>query len=520
MGTRPNGPRAAALALSAVALALLVSVPACGSAGDAPGGPDDGGGDGGAEGSRPDGGDCPAGQALCGGSCIDVSFDDANCGACANVCKKAQHCGRGTCQESKIQHVVLIVMENHSFDAYFGRYCQAPAGSDPTCTEGPACCERAPDKEPRGALPVLLDDASNFAADRDHAQACELQQINKGKMDGFVTGSTGAATCFGSGPDCANPANWALADATTMAPYWKLAGDNALADRYHQPIAGGTASNNMYFATTHYQFTDNDKLPDTIGTPKGCLQGTCVDGALTTYRGRRTVADVLIEGGKTFAMYVDGYAHAKAGGRACESVPDDCPYTTLSHPVAAQACKVDASDLPFLYYEQFADGSHTRDYGALHTDLASGKLPSFSFVKPREFRSEHPNVSKISDGMTFVQNTVTDIANSPYADSTLVLLTWDEGGGFFDHVPPPPPIDLDDDGNPVPYGTRVPLLAIGKFARHGSVSHVRMEHSSVVRFLEWNFTGPVGQLGGNDGQVHNIGSLLDPELTVVRTPED
>jgi phospholipase C len=347
-----------------------------------------------------------------------------------------------------------------------------------------------------------------------------VQQINKGKMDGFVTGSAGASTCFGAGPSCANPANWALADRTTMDTYWKYASEYALADRYHQPIAGGTASNNMYFATSHFQFVDNDELPDTIGTPKGCLQGTCVDGALTTYRGRRTVADLLLEGGKTFAMYVDGYAHAEAGGRSCESIPGDCPYSTTSHPVAAQACKVDASDLPFLYYEQFAGGAFTRDYGTLHEDLMTGKLPSFSYVKPREFRSEHPNVSKISDGVAFVENTVTDVLNSPYRDSTLVLLTWDEGGGFFDHVAPPPPIDLDDDGNPVPYGTRVPMLAIGKFARKNTVSHVRMEHSSVVRFLEWNFVGPVGQLQGNDGQVHNLGSLLDPALTIVRTPED
>jgi len=71
-----------------------------------------------------------------------------------------------------------------------------------------------------------------------------------------------------------------------------------------------------------------------------------------------------------------GYADAKAGGTSCESVPDDCPYSTASHPIAAQACKVDASDLPFLYYEQFADGSHTRDYAALHDDLAGGAEPA------------------------------------------------------------------------------------------------------------------------------------------------
>ena len=514
-GRREPEKHAALLALCALLLGLLAAVPACGSAGDS----EDGGATG-PDGGSPDANPCPAGQAFCGGTCIDVTHDDAHCGACTTVCANAQHCAGSVCQESKIKHVVLVVMENHSFDAYFGRYCQAKAGSEPTCTAGPDCCEGAPDREPKGALPVVLDDASNFGADRDHNQVCELQQINKGKMDGYVTGSNGSATCAGFGPSCANPANWALADATTVGPYWKLAGESALADRYHQPIAGGTSSNNMYLATTHFQFRDNDKVPNTIGNPVGCLQGSCLSGTAVTYKGRKTITDLLLDAGKSFAVYADGYAHAKAAAPACESIPDDCQYSSVTHPVAAQACKLDASDIPFLYYERFAAGAEMRDYGALYDDLANRKLPDFVFVKPRESRSEHPNVSTISDGIAFVKNTIKEIANSSYADDTLVLLTWDEGGGFFDHVAPPPPIDVDDDGNPVPYGTRVPMLAIGKFARRGAVSHVRMEHSSIVRFLEYNFIGPVGQLGHNDAKVHNIGSMLDQTLTGVVVPED
>jgi phospholipase C len=99
------------------------------------------------------------------------------------------------------------------------------------------------------------------------------------------------------------------------------------------------------------------------------------------------------------------------------------------------------------------------------------------------------------------------------------LLTWDEGGGFFDHVSPPPSIDTDTNGKPVPYGTRVPLLAVGPFVHKGVVSHVQMEHSSIVRFLEYNFVGAVGQLGFNDAKVNNLGSLLDPSKTGIRIPE-
>lgn len=434
------------------------------------------------------------------------------------MCGAGLHCAAGKCQASKIEHVVLIVQENHTFDSYFGRYCQAAAGSAPTCTTGPSCCEAAPDVEPRGASPVVLDDASNFSGDRNHLQVCELQQINGGAMDGFVTGSTGSSTCFG--PSCASPDNWALAAAGTVGRYWSMADNGALADRYFQPIAGGTASNNMYFAVAHYQFKDNDRMPEVIG--EGCSDptGLCVGGTPTKYTGRTTIADLLLDAGKTFAVYADGYGDAKAAAPSCPGAPSYCPYAScLLHPVACHACVYDPSDIPFVYYQRFADSAYIRDYTALAKDVSAGTLPTFSYVKARSYRNEHPNVSTISAGIDFVSTTVQAITGSSYADSTLILVTWDEGGGFFDHVAPPTSIDTDDAGNPVPYGTRVPLLAIGPFARVGTVSHVPMEHSSVVRFLEYNFLGPVGQLGANDARVSNVGSLLDESRTGIRIPE-
>jgi phospholipase C len=499
-------------------MALVVSLlAACGS-------PDVGASaDGGEDASPYKGVSCPSGQGPCGagGACIDITADDANCNGCGQACSGAQHCVAGGCRDSQIQHVVLIVEENHTFDAYFGRYCQAAAGSNPTCTAGRSCCERAPDLEPRGAAPTVLDDSSNFAADRDHQQTCELQQIDGGKMDGYVTGSSGADQCLGSGPSCSSATNFALAAASTVGAYWTLADQNALADRYFQPIAGGSSSNDMYLAVAHYQFLDDQAMPDAVGCLLNCtLDGVCLSAARTKYTGRTTIADLLLRAGKTFTVYADGYAGAVAAGYGnCPNIAPDCQYDALTHPIAHQACRYDASDIPFAYYAQLADGAHFADYAQLAKDVSQGALPSFAYVKALTTRNEHPNVSNISDGIVFVESVIQTIAQSPYASSTLILVTWDEGGGFFDHVAPPPSIDTDDAGRPVPYGTRVPLLAVGPFARKGTVSHVTMEHSSVVRFLEYNFLGPVGQLGHNDARVANLGSLLDPNTTGIHVPE-
>src|SRR5262245_26176700 len=87
----------------------------------------------------------------------------------------------GAPKQSKIKHVVLLVKENHTFDSYFGKYCTAPAGSNPTCTSGRNCCEAAPATEPSGAQPTVLDDASNLATDRNHTRECEGTQIDGGK---------------------------------------------------------------------------------------------------------------------------------------------------------------------------------------------------------------------------------------------------------------------------------------------------------------------------------------------------
>ena len=153
----------------------------------------------------------------------------------------AQHCTDGICQSSKyFEHVVLIVQENHTFETYFGTYCQAISGSNPNCTTGPACCEGAPYDpsttlfvEPHGANALVLDDnpsnsASNFSRDHDHGQACELLQIDSGAMDRFVSGTTGASsTCFGVGPNCSTPLNWVLASGAKATDpvnyYWSLA---------------------------------------------------------------------------------------------------------------------------------------------------------------------------------------------------------------------------------------------------------------------------------------------------------
>lgn len=196
--------------------------------------------------------------------------------------------------------------------------------------------------------------------------------------------------------------------------------------------------------------------------------------------------------------------------------PSDCPLHLPTYP-----CVFDPSDIPFLFYGQHVDDpALLRDFAKLQADVAASSLPDVAFVKALGFRTEHPGYgTTISAGVAFADGVVKSILASPtYKDNTLVLVAWDEGGGYFDHVAPPPPSAADQR----PYGTRLPLLAIGRFARKGFVSHVTMEHSSIVKFLEWNFTADhaTGQLGARDAVVNNLGSLLDPTTVAVPVPSN
>jgi len=428
---------------------------------------------------------CVTGKAGAGGS---------SAGATGSSSTGLATCPAGT--GMGVDHVIVVVQENHTFDTYFGQWCTAPTGSNPTCTMGPSCCEAGPATDPSGAAPVMLDDIQNGDFDPNHAQACELSEIDGGKMDRFVAGTA-----------CSNAGNFAYATAAVIKPYRDLAAQNAIADRYFQPIAGQSSSNDMYLAVAKEVFIDNAYEPVAPGAQ-------CEFAPMMSFAGQTTIADLLKGAGKTFAWYGEGWDTIVAANAMCPAAPADCPLHLGTYP-----CLFDPGDVPFLYYTQF-DGSNAsgimHDYAQLAKDLGGGTLPDVSYVKALGYRSEHPGVSDtITAGETFVTDLVTAVDGSCYKDKTLILVTWDEGGGYFDHIAPPPTSPVDNQ----PYGTRLPLLAIGPYALAGTVSHVLMEHSSIVKFLEWNYLGgQTGQLKARDAVVNNIGSLLDPAKTKTAVP--
>src|SRR5262249_17439574 len=183
--------------------------------------------------------------------------------------------------------------------------------------------------------------------------------------------------------------------------------------------------------------------------------------ALLPTQSAATIGDRLSEKGVSWAWYSGGWNTAVLGH------PD--PLFQAHHQ-------------PFAYYANYADGTpgrtdHLRDELDFYTDVAAGRLPAVSFVKPLGPDNEHPGYATLQNGQLHVADLISAIQSSPAWDDTAIIITYDEQGGRWDHVPPP----VIDRWGP---GLRVPTIIISPFARKGFVDHTQYETASILRLIE------------------------------------
>jgi phospholipase C len=126
-------------------------------------------------------------------------------------------------------------------------------------------------------------------------------------------------------------------------------------------------------------------------------------------------------------------------------------------------------------------------------DASNGKLPAVSWIVPSAKVSEHPPDSLVSSGQTYVTGLINAIMNGPDWDSTAIFLSWDDWGGFYDHVAPP---IIDQNG----YGLRVPGLLISPYARQGYIDHQTLSHDAYLKFIEDDFLSGQRLDPGTDGR--------------------
>jgi phospholipase C len=365
--------------------------------------------------------------------------------------------------EIPIDHIVVVMMENRSFDHYFQKLPEA--GVTDVAVAEADFSNPDPDGKPVG----IFHQTDYCFVDTNHEWTGTHEQVAGGKMSGFVKTNEGhhEVPAHGTPEMLSGTRAMGYYDETDLPFYYWLAKQFAIADRYFCSVQGPTWPNRMYlYAATSYGHTSN-LLP-----PPGC-QPTPTDTSAKP-ECSTTLLDFLS------LREVDWKIYADNGAAGMTIFPD-------------KVADADAAGR----YKSFED---------FQADAAAGTLPGFAYVDPT-FRTdaswdgndEHPPANA-QIGQRYVAEIVKAVTESPAWPRTALFITYDEHGGLYDHVPPPSacaPDEIEPDLEPGEamakfdaLGVRVPLIVVSPYARKKFVSHQTYDHTSITRFVEARFVLP------------------------------
>jgi phospholipase C len=440
-----------------------------------------------------------------------------------------------------IDHVVVIYQENRSFDHYFGAY-RNPNGNSTVAnlldSQGNidtrfTGLQKNPAGIPYNYLPVPQDIAGFYGAllenrpfhlapylpatdnvtwDPTHNFYRMFAQVDGGRMDQFVALALNAHAASSSEVDVdATRLRFALSKPSgavvgfytrdDIPNYHRLADEYVLFDNFFQAMSGGSTGNALYLVAARSAVWQEaparlkvGRTPTLFDLPydkKGILINNLppINGPTETAVSKLKIApppdqqtypsigDRLDAANISWAWYNENWNSVKpwalktAFDTGDGSAVVETPNLYVPH------------HNPFQYYPNWqanVRAGRMRDTEDFSEDLKSGKLPQVSFIKATGIHDEHPADSAPRWGETWVMDLLRALGDSPAWSRTAVIVTYDEGGGFWDHVAPPQP---DAYG----CGTRVPALLISPFAQHGYVDHKVGDTTSVLAFITARF---------------------------------
>jgi phospholipase C len=381
----------------------------------------------------------------------------------------------------KIKHVIFIMQENRSFDHYFGTF----PGADgiPMSNGVPTVC--APD--PATGKCVKPFHNPNFVnAGGPHGEANAAMDVNGGKMDGFIK-ALGATTEFCRrypfDPSCKTVVNnptglpdvMGYHDAREIPNYWSYAKQFVLQDRMFE-------SNFSWSLPSHLFTVSGWSANCTVrNDPTSCSSELGYPGGETssnpTGRGVFAWTDItylLFKRNISWRYYV-----APGTDFTCISDPITCTIEKSSPDRGTPAIW---NPLPsFTTVQQDGQLGNIQVVGNFVKSARAGTLPAVSWIAPDGPTSEHPPASVLT-GQAYVTKLVNATMKSPEWSSTAIFVTWDDWGGFYDHVAPP---KVDENG----YGLRVPGLVISPWAKQGYIDNQTLSFDAYLKLVEDLFLG-------------------------------
>jgi acid phosphatase len=419
-----------------------------------------------------------------------------------------------------INHLVVIYDENHSFDNLYGSFPGANGISRASKTSKtqinlatglPYTC--LPQDDPHLVGTCIPDGpfditkyvpANQKTRDLVHRYYQEQVQIDGGKMDKFVTVSDAQGLSIGYYP-------------TAQLPVAKEAAKYVLADDFFHAAFGGSFLNHQWLVcacTPTYANAVSDGTSKDLHTVLGANGLPTKDGQLTTVAtgdyavntifpasaptipgapqlpllANNTIGDELTAAGVSWAWYSGGWDNAVAGHAD--------PLFQFHHQ-------------PFNYYANYAPGTagraHLQDETNFIAAAQAGTLPAVSFVKPLGPDNEHPGYADLLTGEQHLMALINDVRNGPNWKDTAIVITYDEHGGFWDHVAPPTSRKHSDVWGP---GSRVPTIIISPLAKPHFVDHTLYDTTSILSTIEHRWD--LEPLGTRDAHANDLRHAFRP----------
>ncbi len=458
-----------------------------------------------------------------------------------------------------IKHLVVLFQENVSFDHYFGTYPRA-ANTDGTPFTATADAENVnglsaalTQHNPNRYQPKRLGPAQAMTCDQDHSYGKEQKAFDAGAMDKFYE-FTEKDTCSGQFHEPGLVMDYY--DGNTVTALWNYAQRYAMSDNAYGTEFGPSTPGalNLISGQTHgaravtaagrtpvadpqaVVGADAHAVGTVIGDPDPAFDdcsnnnGKAKDN-LVELTGRN-IGDLLNERGVSWGWFQGGFrptttaagravcgaAHQNVGGA---QVPDYSPHHEPFQYYRSTANEHHVPPSSPAAIGQSDDAHHQYDLADFRTALDGGHLPAVSFLKAGEYQDGHAGYSDPLDEQRFLVDTVNRLQRSADWASTAVVIAYDDSDGWYDHVSAPAANGSADPANDAlehagachpgtaaaggfqdrcGFGPRLPLLVISPYSRAGQVDHQVSDQTSVLRFIERNWSvGPVG--GGSFDQV-------------------
>ncbi|MDE3090643.1 MAG: alkaline phosphatase family protein [Chloroflexota bacterium] len=379
----------------------------------------------------------------------------------------------------KIKHIVVIMQENRSFDHYFGTY--PGAEGIPMQNGVPTVC--VPDPATKQCVKPFHDpNDKNFGG--PHGEKDAMNDIDGGKMDGFVRQELQgrrAACANVNDPACSQtqgtPDVMGWHDAREIPNYWAYAQNFVLQDHMFEPNASWSLPEHLFMVSewsAKCATSDPMSCQNELQSPQS-LQAAKKGKVAQVKRPIYAWTDLtylLHKNNVSWAYYV------------AEGTQPDCEDDAMFCTPKPQKASTPQIWNPLPYFETVRKDGELGNIQTLdhfYQAAKDGTLPAVAWVVPNGQNSEHPT-ALVSTGQAYVTGLINAIMQGPDWDSTAIFLSWDDWGGFYDHVVPP---TVDQNG----YGLRVPGLVISPYAKRGYIDHQTLSFDAYVKFIEDDFLG-------------------------------